>query len=261
MQTLYKWLPSESLAKIVAGGVFRFYELQKYIGMEDQQSQGGEDDSGRADIMEGSIGFEKEEVKAFPEKLMAVIFTPQSGDSVVMRCSSIKRDRSFFSQYFVFCVTKSSKRAIKDCTYAVVLGDDIFDLFEKLFDELLEDGRKMFSHGEVLYYDIHNHPSNISNEMWKEVFYKHSKFSPQEEYRAAMFIPADHFDRIVIEGEKKILEISKDGKKIDYEVEIKLRAGLDSEGWKYIEIDASDIHRKFNFLSLNLSPLVAINSL
>ncbi len=246
MQTLYKWLPSDSLAKIVAGGVFRFYELQKYIGMEAGQSNDGEDTLGRADAMEGSIGFEKEEVKSFPEKLMKVVFTPQGGDPFTMHCSSIKRDGGFLGQYFVFCVTKSSKRAIKDCPYAVVFGDDIFNLFEQLFDELMEGGRRRFSHGAVLYYDIHNHPKNISKEMWKEVFYKHSKFKPQEEYRAAMLISNNHFDKIVREGEKRILEVSKDGKKIDCKVEIQLRAGSDFDGWRYIEIDASDIHRKLN---------------
>ncbi len=38
---LYKFVPTQEIAKQVAAGVFRFYELTKYVKLED--------DTGRAD--------------------------------------------------------------------------------------------------------------------------------------------------------------------------------------------------------------------
>lgn len=210
-----------------------------------------EDEEGRADEMEGSIGFKKEESEAFPNKMMKVTLIPQNGDTpIVMSCSNIKQDKNFLKQYFVFCLSKSDVRPIKDSGYAVVLNSDIFDFFEKLFmppeGDVIHGGRKMFSHGEVLYYDIHNHPTNISNELWKEVFLKHSKFKPQDEYRAALFISDKYFNRIELSEEKKFLEVSKNGEKMDCKIEIKLKAGVDEYRWRYVEIDTRDINKKLN---------------
>ena len=61
MRILYKFTTNTEIAKQISLGVYRFYELTKYIKMEDQ--------TGRADSAEGSITFPKEEHYQYPEKL------------------------------------------------------------------------------------------------------------------------------------------------------------------------------------------------
>lgn len=228
---LYKFTPSLEIAKKISIGVFRFYELTKYIKIEDEV--------GRSDSAECSINFPPEEYGKFPEKLPLGSF-----NGVEFRCISIGNDEEFIKQYFVFCMsTKRDEKAIGDSKYAVELYKDNFDLFMQLINESYEeskspDGRKFFSHGEVEYYDIHNHPKPIVGEFWREVYLKHADFKYQGEYRAAFFASDPLFNQIINNPmviEKKICVKDKKPMKL----ELYIQSGVDGEGWRFIEIDIS----------------------
>lgn len=229
---LYKFTPSLDIAEKISLGIFRFYELTKYIKIED--------DVGRADSSEGSVTFLPEEYQQFPEKLPVGRFK-----GVEFKCISAGNDEEYLKQYFVFCMsTKKDEAAIGDSKYAVELHRDNFDFFMQFLNEPYEkfespNGHQFFSHGEVEYYDIHNHPKSIIGEFWREVYLKHAEFKYQSEYRAAFFASDFFFHRVqdspfVIE--KKIYQ---DGKSLDFNLEIYVQSGVDAEGWRYLEMDIS----------------------
>lgn len=230
---LYKFTPTLEIAEKISIGIFRFYELIKYIKIEDEV--------GRSDCEEGSVSFLPEEFEKYPEKLPIGSF--RGVKFQVMRSG---RDEEYLKQYFVFCMsTKIDKKAIGDSKYAVELYKDNFDLFMQIlnmpFDSLENpDGLKFFSHGEVNYYDIHNHPEPIAGSVWQEVYQKHTKFKYQSEYRAAFFASDNFFIRVMNNPmviEKKIY--TKDKKPMDFNLEFQVRSGVDDDGWRFLELDIS----------------------
>lgn len=231
---LYKFTPSLEIAEIISSGIFRFYELTKYIKIEDKV--------GRSDTGECSVSFPPKEYEKSPEKLPTGSFR-----GVEFKCISAGNDEEYIKQYFVFCMsTARDEKAIGDSRYAVELYKDNFDLFMQLLNEPYKDsenpeGRQFFSHAEVEYYNINKHPKPIIGSMWREVFLKHSNFEPQKEYRAAFFT-SDHFFNRVIDNpmviEKKIF--TKDKEPLDFNLELYVRSGIDDDGWRYLEIDISE---------------------
>ena len=241
MTKLYKFTPSLEIAKKISLGIFRFYELTKYIKIEDEV--------GRSDLDECSISFPAEEYEAFPEQLPIGSFR-----GVEFKCISTRNDEEYIKQYFVFCMsTTMDSVAIGDSKYIVELYKDNFDLFMQLLNEPFEklknsDGRKFFSHGEVEYYDIHNHPKAIVGEFWREVYLKHAKFKYQNEYRAVFFASDQFFNRVMdnpLTIAKKIY--AKDEQPMNFNLELYVKSGVDNDGWRYIEIDIA----KF---AANISP-------
>ncbi|MGR2737168.1 hypothetical protein ACUY1T_01820 [Billgrantia sp. Q4P2] len=230
---LYKFTPTLDIAEKISVGIFRFYELTKYIKIED--------DVGRSDSAECSVSFPDEEYENFPELLPTGSFR-----GIEFKCISVGNDEEYIKQYFVFCMsTKIDKKAIGDSKYAVELYKDSFDLFMQLLNEPYEelenpDGRKFFSHGEVEYYNINNHPKPIVGEFWREVYLKHTDFKYQNEYRAA-FCASDHFFERTMNNpmviEKKIY--GKDKEPMGFNLELIVQSGVDDEGWRYLEIDIS----------------------
>jgi hypothetical protein len=230
---LYKFTPSLDIAEKISVGVFRFYELTKYIKIEDEV--------GRSDSAECSVSFPAKEYEKFPERLPTGSFK-----GIEFKCISAGKDEEYIRQYFVFCMsTKTDRKAIGDSKYVVELYKDNFDLFMQLLNESYEelentDGRKFFSHGEVEYYDINNHPKPIVGEFWREVYLKHSDFNYQNEYRAAFFASDHFFDRTMnhpMVVEKKIY--GKDKEPMSFNLELFVQSGVDDEGWRYLEIDIS----------------------
>lgn len=230
---LYKFTPSLDIAKKISIGIFRFYELTKYIKIED--------DVGRSDSAECSVSFPPDEYEKFPEQLPTASF-----NDIEFKCIRAGSDEKYIKQYFVFCMSKNrDEKAIGDSRYAVELQKDNFDFFMQFLNEPYEDsensdGRKFFSHGEVEYYDIHNHPKPIVGEFWREVYFKHAKFEHQSEYRAAFFASDHFFNRTM--GNPMVIEkkiYSKDKKPIDFSLELYVKSGVDDEGWRFLEIDIS----------------------
>jgi len=235
---LYKFTPTLEIAEKVSIGMFRFYELTKYIKMEDKV--------GRSDPEECSVSFPTKEYEKFPDKLPTGSFR-----GIEFKCISTGNDEEYIRQYFVFCMsTEMDKKAIDDSRYIVELYRDNFDLFMQLLNEPFEDsenpeGCQFFSHGEVEYYNIHNHPKPFIGNRWREVFVKHSDFDYQNEYRAAFFASDHFFDKtsdnpMVIE--KKIFSQNKEP--MDFNLELHVRSGVDDEGWRYIELDISEFAAK-----------------
>lgn len=228
---LYKFVPSESIAKQVALGILRFYELTKYRKLEE--------DTGRSDTTEGSLQFTAHEIENFMEKL-----PKGSLNGVEFSVGCVSPDEAYLSQYFVFCMsTKNSKSAIDGCGYMVELHTDMFESLEILLPtpdspEADERGMKFFSHGMIDYYDIHRHPESISGRRYREAYVKHSTFSHQNEYRSAMFVSETYFQRA---GKEAIIyrKPAKDcaGNSVDFMVEI--TSGVDEAGWRYLELDFS----------------------
>lgn len=238
---LYKFTPSLEIAEKISTGVFRFYELTKYIKIEDEV--------GRSDPGECSVSFPSREYEKHPEKLPTGSFR-----GIEFKCISTGNDEEYIKQYFVFCMsTEMDKKAIGDSRYIVELYQDNFDLFMQLLNEPFEDSEKTedhqpFSHGKVEYYDIHNHPKPFISNRWREVFVKHADFDYQNEYRAAFFVSNHFFNRTSNKSmviEKKIFKKNKEP--IDFNLEMYVRSGVDDEGWRYIELDIS----KF---AANISP-------
>lgn len=251
MIILYKYLSDENIAKVVADGVYRFYELTKYIKMEDEY--------GRSDTSEGSVSFEEKESLEFPKKLPIGRLVKEDGSSVSFSFLSMQPDHDYLKQYFVLCLSNCiSSEVMNDSKNVVEITSDVFDFLERLFlppaGVIIQDGRKMFSHGRVFYYDIHNHPGNISNEMWKQVFLKHRRFQHQDEYRASLFVSDKFFNRVSQNKEiKNIRNIhSPDGKKLG-DAQIEITSGYDADGWRYIEIDTRNFCKK---LGLNSSKII-----
>jgi hypothetical protein len=238
---LYKFTPSLEIAEKISVGIFRFYELTKYIKIEDEV--------GRSDPGECSVSFPQREYEKFPEKLPTGSFR-----GVEFKCIRTGNDEEYIKQYFVFCMsTKKDEKAIGDSKYAVELYKDNFDLFMQLLNGPFEDsgnpeGWQFFSHGEVEYYDIHNHPKPIVGKMWRVVYLKHAEFKYQSEYRATFFASDHFFNRVMVNPmviEKKIF--TKDKKPMGFNLELYVQSGVDDDGWRFLEIDIS----KF---AANISP-------
>ena len=237
---LYRYVAELEVAEAISRGIYRFYDLTKYMNLED--------DHGRLDDAECSVTFLAEEYESSPETLPVASFK-----GVEFHCISIKPDEEYISQYFVICMsTEVSESVVGNSKYRIDIHRDQFELlsdFLNLSDDPRSDsdGRKFFSHGPVEYYDIDNHPTPIHNERWKEVYVKHRRFMHQREYRAAFFINASAFERVCNVGEViRRTIILKDGRNAELELEFHVRAGRDVDGWRYIEIDTSEFVEKIN---------------
>lgn len=232
---LYKFVPTQEIANQVAAGLFRFYELTKYVKLEE--------DTGRADAAEGSISFPDDGTPDFVAKLPTGSFK-----GVEFQCERIRLSDDYLGQFFVFCMsTDKTELAIGDCKFAVELDTDIFSLFEMVLNtgELAPEangGEKFFSHGAVDYYDIDNHPASIEKERWREVYVKHSNFGHQEEYRSALKAPDTFFDRT--NATPWVLERpifgSSDRTRLPFNFKLEFRSGVDDAGWRYVEFDVSE---------------------
>jgi hypothetical protein len=232
---LYKLVPTQEIAIQVAAGVFRFYELTKYVKIEEN--------TGRADAAEGSISFPDDGSLDFVKRLPTASF-----NGVEFQCGSIRLSEDYLRQFFVFCMsTAKTKQAIGDCKFAVELDTDFFSTFEMFLNagELAPEiigGEKFFSHGRIDYYDIHNHPQSIKNERWRKVYFKHSSYSDQEEYRAALKASDSFFERISTKPwilERPIFK-SPYGTLLPFNFKLKFRSGVDDSGWRYVEFDVSE---------------------
>jgi len=231
---LYKFTNSHAISRHISIGIFRFYELTKYIKMEDG--------AGRSDLNEGSVSFPENEYGVHPERLPIASFR-----GVKFKCISIRPDDKYISQYFVFCMsTVMATDAISDATHLVELNEDIFETFEMLLTPREKDqqdisGHKFFSHGPVEYYNIAKHPTPLGQEKWREIYSKHSDFQHQCEYRAALFVSDDFFDRIQHEPMVSARAIYREGIKLDFDLKVVIQSGTDADGWRYIELDASEV--------------------
>lgn len=232
---LYKFVPTQEIANQVAKGVFRFYELKKYLKIEEN--------TGRADAAEGSISFLDDGSLDFIRKLPTASF-----NGIEFQCQSISLSQDYLEQFFVFCMsTEKTKPAIGDCKFAVELDTDIFSTFEKFLNtgELALErtgGEKFFSHGRIDYYDIDNHPPSIENEKWREIYTKSSSFCCQKEYRAVLKASDTFFQRTKTTHwflERAIFK-SSDGSRLPFNFKLEIRSGVDVEHWRYLEFDVSE---------------------
>lgn len=231
---LYKFVPTLDIAKQVSLGVFRFYELIKYVKLE-------KDEVGRSDPAEGSISFPDDGTLSFIQKLPTASFR-----GVEFQCQSFRPSEEYLRQYFAFSMSVAkSERAIGDCKYAVELSTDVFEVLDEFLHEHYgfapSGSKRMFSHGAVEYYDIDRHPLPFGDNRWREVYVKHSSFAHQEEYRAALFVSDAFVDRI--RATPKVVEreiLQAGGEPFPFELKFVLRSGIDEAGWRYIEIDVSE---------------------
>lgn len=238
---LYRYVADSKVAQAIAHGVYRFYDLTKYMKMEDEY--------GRADSSECSVAFPEEEYESAFEKLPVAKIK-----GFEFHLISLQPDDDYISQYFALCMsTEASEAVIGDSKYRVDIRRDQFELLSDLLNpidgsRMDSDGRKLFSHGPVEYYDVNNHPSPMYDQRWREVYLKHRRFMHQQEYRAALLIAASRFDSICEHGGvvRDTLH-QKDGTHLDLEFQV--RAGRDPDGWRYIEIDTSEFAE-----SINLTP-------
>lgn len=229
---LYKFVPTVEIAHQVAKGVLRFYELTKYIKLEEQ--------TGRSDPSEGSLVFTDEEVRNSPESLPIGSFA-----GVEFFCVKVSPDEKYLSQYFVFCASmKKSESVIDGCNYSIELDTDIFDVFEMLLATPIppddnRDGLRFFSHAPVEYYDVNNHPAQIDGKRWKEAYIKRSEFSHQCEYRAAMFVSDQFFAKA---GKRTLVyrKPARDSSGNPLDLKLLIRSGTDQAGWRFLELDISD---------------------
>lgn len=230
---LYKFVPTLALAEQFSIGIFRFYELIKYIELEE--------DSERPDAMEGSLCFPEDGSPDYCDKLPTA-----SLNGIEFQYGSIKLSNDYLRQYFVFCTsTSKNEAAIGDCPFAVELDTDYFETLAMFLDLSRESrdhrGHRFFSHGKVEYYDIDNHPLSIEGQMWREVYQKHSNFEHQAEYRAAFFASDFFFNRI----SKKPMVIERpiynnDERLMHFNLKFKVSSGIDDNGWRFIEIDITE---------------------
>lgn len=230
---LYKLTTSSDIARQISIGIFRFYDLTKYIKIEDS--------AGRSDVNECSLIFPEKEWSAFPEKLPTASY-----NGIEFKCAGIQPDEDYIRQYFVFCMsTVMNDGVIGDAKYVVDLHLDIFETFEMLLclsesDALNSNGNKFFSHSPVDYYNIHKHPKPLLGNRWREVYIKLSDFEHQNEYRAALFASEHFFNRV--RNEPMVIErnIFKNGKKFDFNLKLSIHSGVDADGWRYFQFDISE---------------------
>lgn len=247
---LYKFTPELDIAKKISIGIFRFYELTKYIKIEDKV--------GRSDPAECSVSFPPKEYENFPEKLPIGSFR-----GVEFKCITTGCDEEYIKQYFVFCMsTEMNSDTIGDSKYVVELQRDNFECFMQFLNPEKEDhknqeGTYFFSHGEVEYYNIHNHPKPLIGSRWREVFLKHSDFTYQNEYRAAFFVSDSFFERT--SERPDIIEykiFTKDKKPMGFNLKICLSSGIDDEGWRYVELDVSEFASNISSETSKITELV-----
>jgi len=229
---LYKFTTSPEIARCISIGIFRFYELTKYIKIEDCV--------GRADSNEGSLTFPEEEHTKHPEKLPTATF-----NGVEFKCISVSFNEEYIRQYFVFCMsTVMNASVIGDSTHVIELSEDIFETIEMLLsnqqNEQNKSGLKIFSHGPVEYYNINRHPTPYGQEKWREVYIKHSKFEHQHEYRSAIFSSDQLFETLKRESLVIARPIYKNGKRMHFDLKVSAASGTDYDGWRYIELDISE---------------------
>lgn len=231
---LYKFTNSPEISRQISIGIFRFYELTKYIKMED--------DAGRSDFNECAVSFTENEYRKHPERIPTASFK-----GVEFKCISIRPDDKYIGQYFVFCMsTVMEADVISDSTHVVELNENIFETFELLLtprreNQLNVDGYKFFSHGTVEYYNIDKHPTPLGQDKWREIYIKHSEFQHQHEYRAALFVSDDFFDKVQHEPMVKARAIYREGIRLDFDLKLVIQSGTDADGWRYIELDASEV--------------------
>lgn len=237
MTMLYKFTTSAEIARQVSVGIFRFYELTKYIKIEDHV--------GRSDPHECSISFNDTECIEHPEKIPTASF-----NGIEFKCVSMRPDEKYISQYFVFCMsTVMNADVIGDSTHVVELNTDTFETFELLLcNSTVTKKHKLFSHDHVEYYDIHNHPIPFGQEIWREVYVKHSDFKSQHEYRAALFVSEHFFEKNRNAPTTIARPIFQNNVRMAFDLKISMRSGIDPNGWRYIELDISEF-------SANLTPL------
>lgn len=245
---LYKFTTTSEIARQLSVGIFRFYELTKYIKIEDS--------FGRSDTAECSVIFPERESLAFPEKLPTVSF-----NGVEFKCVSVQPSDDYIKQYFVFCTsTIINNRVIGDSKYVVELHVDMFETFEMLLNPPLENysklnGYKFFSHSPVTYYDIHNHPEPLLGNKWREVYVKHSDFMHQHEYRAALFASDHFFNRV--RNKPMVIErrVFKNGQKLDFNLKLAIHSDIDADGWRYVEFDISEFSANLNLGASKITTL------
>lgn len=232
--TLYKFTTSAEIARLISIGVFRFYELVKYVKME-------EDNLGRSDANECSVTFPEDEYIKYPEKLPTASF-----GGINFKCISISLPEEHIKQYFVFCMsTGASSDVIGDSTHVVELSEDMFQTFEMIFtkqkvEPQADVGYKFFSHGPVEYYNIDRHPVPYGPEKWREIYVKHSKFAHQQEYRAAIFASDLFFEKLKSGPTTLTRKIYRDGKQMNFDLNLVISSGTDANGWRYLELDISE---------------------
>lgn len=229
---IYKFVPTIDIAKKVSIGVFRFYELVKYIKLE-------KDGAGRADLAEGSVSFPDDGTLTFLKKLPTASF-----NGIEFQCQDFRLSEEYLRQYFIFSMsTEITSPAI--CKFAVDLNTDCFatldQFLHKHYRVVPGGGNRMFSHGAIDYYDIDNHPKSIERNRWREVYVKHSSFAHQKEYRAALFVSETFFERttktpMLVEHEIN----APNGESLPFNLKSILRSGIDEAGWRYVEFDVSE---------------------
>ncbi|RZV19726.1 hypothetical protein EOJ41_10210 [Vibrio alginolyticus] len=230
---LYKYVPEDVVAKSISSGVFRFYELLKYIAIEDGV--------GRADTSECSVNFPRHEWENDPQALPVLYI----GD-VKVHYTGISPSKDHISQYFVFCSSfERTDNAILDTRFMVEFDANVFDIFEFVLKgfqgHLQNENLKIFSHGKVKYYSLKEPPETKLKSSWEEVYLKHQDYSHQNEYRAALCIPDFMFDIASEETTHLSFNINDiDGEPLDFDLTVDIRGGIDNSGWRYIEIDISE---------------------
>jgi hypothetical protein len=230
---LYKLTNSKDIAVLISNGMFRFYELTKYTRIEDE--------AGRFDSNEGAVMFTPNECVQNPELLPDASFK-----GIPFKLAGSKSDPDYLKQYFVFCMSHSADpSAIADSTHVVELYEDVFTFLEMVLNGHFNiENHKFFSHGSVEYYDINNHPSPFGKNVWKEVYLKRSEYSFQSEYRACVFAPDYFFEELknlpIVLSQRVYLDPNKS--KVD--LVLRLAAGTDADGWRFIEATTSDFNIK-----------------
>ena len=246
---LYRYVAELEVAQVISQGIHRFYDLTKYMKIEDEH--------GRSDSAEGAVTFPEEEYISNPEKLPVASY-----NGIEFHCISMRVNEEYLSQYFVLCMsTEASESVLSDSKYRVEIHRDEFETLSLFMNPSVSShddnhGLKFFSHGPVEYYDIDNHPAPIPNERWKEVYVKHRRFMHQHEYRAAFFINDSAVERISNQSEviRRIIYL-RDGRNTELELKFHFRAGRDDDGWRYIEIDTSDFRANLNLKPARITEL------
>ncbi|EHH1241878.1 hypothetical protein [Vibrio parahaemolyticus] len=249
---LYKYVPEEVVAKSISCGVFRFYELLKYVAIED--------DVGRSDASECSVNFPRHEWENDTEALPVLYI----GD-VKVHYTRISPSKEHIAQYFVFCSSfERTDNAILDTRFMVEFDANVFDIFEFVLKDfqghLQNENLKIFSHGKVSYYSLKEPPKTRLKSSWEEVYLKHQDYSYQNEYRATLCIPDFMFDMATEETTHLRFKINdKKGEPLDFDLTVDIRGGIDSSGWRFIEIDISEFTKNIGVQSV-VTDLSAVES-
>jgi len=244
---LHKLTNDQKIAESISRCVFRYYELIKYKNIEDNY--------GRTDASEGSITSHDSEISSHHAKMPIGSF-----DGIEFHISKMSFDDDYLRQYFVFCLsTDDSTDVMGDCNYVVDIESDIFECIEILLPtpdcREKSEGYKLFSHGLVEYYDIHNH-THTESQRWRDAYLKHSTFAFQREYRSSLFVSDTFFERSrkqPLTYQRRIRSLS--GQYYSFPIKINIRSGIDSFGWRYIEVDMSEFQKNFSSSTLTIRKL------